>query len=74
MAEECGAGSVCIQRVSDTEPSVINAVDLASLIPGKIRSKQIGRLTVNLIDIETERLTVNRYKQTDRQINKQSNR
>ena len=54
MAEECGAGSVCIQRVSDTEPSVINAVDLATLIPGKIRSKQIGRRTVSLIDIETE--------------------
>ena len=58
MAEECGAGSVCIQRVSDTEPSVINAVDLASLIPGKIRSKQIGRRTVSLKDIETERLTL----------------
>ena len=37
MAEECGAGSICIQRVSDSEPSAINAVDLATLIPGMIR-------------------------------------
>ena len=55
MAEECGAGSICIQRVSDSEPSAINAVDLATLIPGMIRH----------IDREIEDMFIQGNNQTD---------
>ena len=35
VAVECGAGgSICIQSVSDSDPTAINAVDVSSLLPG----------------------------------------